>query len=66
MAMTSDDPLLSVSQIARLWGTGLEVVISLVTSDTLPSLDRGELVRQGYLDVPLIRESWAEFMRADS
>jgi hypothetical protein len=64
--MTSDDPLLSVSQIARLWGTGLDVVISLIDSRTLPSLDRGELIREGHLDVPLIRASWAEFMRVDS
>jgi hypothetical protein len=64
--MAGDDPLLSVSQIARIWGTGLEAVISLVDSGALPSLDRGELIRQGQLEVPLIRESWAEFMRMDS
>jgi hypothetical protein len=64
--MTSDDPLLSVTQIARLWGTGLDAVVSLVNSNALPCLDRGELIRRGYLDVPVIRESWAEFMRADS
>ena len=43
--MAGDDPLLSVSQIARSWGTGLEAVISLVNSGALPSLDRGELLR---------------------
>lgn len=64
--MVSDDPLLSVSQIARIWGTGLDVVIDLVNSETLPSLDRGELIHQGRLDVPLIRRSWAEFLRSDS
>jgi hypothetical protein len=64
--MSTQDPLLSVSQIARLWGTGLETVISLVNSNTLPSLDRGELIRKGHLEVPLIRESWAEFMRTES
>lgn len=64
--LSVDDPLLSVSQIAREWGTGLDVVITLVNSQTLPSLDRGELVRQGHLDIPLIRESWAEFMRSGS
>ena len=60
------DPLLSVSQIARHWGTGLDVVVALVETDTLPSLDRGELISRGHLDAPLIRESWAEFMRNDS
>jgi hypothetical protein len=61
--MSTEDPLLSVSQIARLWGTGLDVVVGLVESKTLPSLDRGELISRGHLDIPLIRESWAEFMR---
>jgi hypothetical protein len=64
--MSDDDPLLSVSQVARMWGTGLDIVVSLVNSETLPSLDRGELIRRGYLDVPLIRRSWAEFLRGDS
>lgn len=64
--MNDDDPLLSVSQIARIWGTGLDTVVDLVNSETLPSLDRGELVRQGRLDVPLIRRSWAEFLRFDT
>lgn len=64
--MGSDDPLLSVSQIARLWGTGLDIVIDLVESGTLPSLDRGELICRGRLDVPLIRRSWVESLRSDS
>jgi hypothetical protein len=64
--VAADDPLLSVAQIARLWGTGLEAVTSLVISGALPSLDRGELIRRGELEIPLIRESWAEFMRIDS
>lgn len=63
--MTQHDPLLSVSQIARLWGTGLETVVDLVDSSTLPSLDRGELIRRGQFDVPLIRRSWAEFLRSN-
>jgi hypothetical protein len=63
--MKSDDPLLSVSQVARMWGTGLDIVVELVLSQTLPSLDRGELIIQGHLDVPLIRRSWAEFLRLD-
>jgi hypothetical protein len=63
--MNSDDPLLSVSQVARMWGTGLDIVVELVASRTLPSLDRGELVAKGRFDVPLIRESWAKFMSLD-
>lgn len=38
--MSSDDPLLSVSQVARMWGTGLNIVVELVKSETLPALDR--------------------------
>lgn len=64
--MVLDDPLLSVSQIARLWGTGVDIVIHLVDSGTLPSLDRGALISEGRLDVPLIRRSWAEFLCSDS
>lgn len=64
--MSADDPLLSVSQVARMWGTGLEIVVELVESMTLPSLDRGELVSQGRLDVPLIRRSWALFLSLDA
>lgn len=63
--MSSDDPLLSVSQVARMWGTGLNIVVELVQSKTLPSLDRGELIAQGRLDVPLIRRSWAKFLNLD-
>lgn len=63
--MNHDDPLLSVAQVARIWGTGLETVIELVNSLTIPSLDRGELIAQGRLDVPLIRRSWAEALRVD-
>jgi hypothetical protein len=63
--MESENPLLSASQVARMWGTGLETVVELVESSTLPSLDRGELIRQGRLDVPLIRRSWAEFLHLD-
>jgi hypothetical protein len=63
--MDADDPLLSASQVARFWGTGLQTVVELVESNTLPSLDRGELIRQGRLDVPLVRRSWAQFLRLD-
>lgn len=58
--MSSDDPLLSVSQVARMWGTGLNIVVGLVQSKVLPSLDRGELIAQGRLEVPLIRRSWVQ------
>jgi len=63
--MEADDPLLSVAQVARMWGTGLDIVVELVASLTLPSLDRGELISQGEFEVPLIRRSWAEFLRLD-
>lgn len=63
--MRNDDPLLSVTQVARMWGTGVNVVVGLVESMTLPSLDRGELITQGRLDVPLIRRSWAKFLNLD-
>lgn len=63
--MNQEDPLLSVAQVARIWGTGLDTVIDLVNSLTIPSLDRGELIAQGRLDVPLIRRSWAEALRID-
>ena len=63
--MSSDDPLLSVSQVARMWGTGLNIVVELVKSETLPALDRGELIAEGRFDVPLIRRSWAEFLHLD-
>lgn len=64
--MESDDPLLSVSQVARMWGTGLDIVVELVESMSLPTLDRGELISQGQLEVPLIRRSWAEFLSLDN
>lgn len=61
----ADDPLLSVSEVARMWGTGLDIVVELVESRALPSLDRGELIARGRFDVPLIRRSWARFMNLD-
>jgi hypothetical protein len=51
--MPQDDPLLSVNDVARLWGTGLQIVVTLVESGQLASLDRGLLVRQGEHYVPL-------------
>lgn len=48
-----------------MWGTGLNIVVELVKSETLPALDRGELITEGRFDVPLIRRSWAEFLHLD-
>jgi hypothetical protein len=61
--MTKDDPLMSVAQVARLYGTGLQVVIGLVNSQVLASLDAGRSLSRGRVDVPVIRRSWAEALR---
>jgi hypothetical protein len=65
-ASDEEDPLLSVTQVARLYGTGLRVVVSLVEQGVLPSLDGARLVSVGRLDVPLIRRSWAVALQKDS
>jgi hypothetical protein len=62
----ADDPLLSVVQVARIYGTGIRAVVSLVERRKLPSLDEGRLVARGRLDVPLIRRSWATALQRDS
>ena len=54
------DPLLSVDDVARLYGTGVQAVVDAVASGAVASLDRGFLVHHGRHDVPLIRRSWAE------
>jgi hypothetical protein len=64
--MESEDPLLSISQVARLYGTGLETVIDLVRNRLLPSLDDGRLIEEGRLDVPIIRKSWATSLQSPS
>lgn len=64
--MESDDPLLSVSQIARLYGTGLETVVGLIRDRMLPSLDDGKLLDEDRLDVPVIRRSWATALQNPS
>ena len=61
MEAEAEDPLLSVSQVARMWGAGLDIVVELVASLTLPSLDRGDLISQEQFEVPLIRRSWRNF-----
>lgn len=62
----SDDELLSVNDVARLWGTGLTAVVQSVESGQMLSLDRGLLIGEGRYDVPLIRRSWAESLQQDS
>lgn len=60
------DDLLSVNDVARMWGTGLTVVVELVATSQLLSIDRGLLVSEGRYDVPLIRRSWAEGLQQGS
>jgi hypothetical protein len=62
----SSDPLLSVSDVARLWGTGIGTVIELIEGRGLAALDDGELIRAGHIDVPVIRLSWAQSLKLDS
>lgn len=62
----SDDKLLSVNDVARLWGTGLAAVVDAVERGDLRSLDRGLLVAERRYDVPLIRWSWADALRQAS
>ena len=63
MPPVSDDKLLSVNDVARLWGTGLAIVVESIENGDLPSLDRGLVVAEGGYDIPLIRRSWAEALR---
>lgn len=62
----SDDELLSINEVARLWGTGLNIVVQLVEAEQLPSIDRGLLAMEGEYDIPLIRRSWAEALQRES
>lgn len=55
------DPLLSVVEVARLMGVGTPTAVKYVLEMGLRSLDEGELVKAGHLDVPLIRRR--ELMR---
>jgi len=64
-AAGDDDQLLSVIQIARRFGTGINTIVTLVQAGTLPSLDRGRLIAQKRFDVPLIRPSWVESLQFD-
>jgi hypothetical protein len=63
---SSSDPLLSVSDVARLWGTGIGAVVELIESRGLAALDDGELIAAGRFDVPVIRLSWAQSLKLDS
>lgn len=66
MPDVSSDPLLSVYDVARLWGSGLASVLRCIECDQLRSIDRGLLVSEGHYDIPLIRRSWAEAVQTDS
>ncbi len=61
-----DDELLSINEVARLWGTGLAAVLNSIQTGQLMSLDRGLLAAEARYDVPMIRRSWAEAPRQDS
>lgn len=63
---TSSDPLLSVSDVARLWGTGIGTVVELIEARGLAALDDGELIGAERIDVPVIRLSWAQSLKLDS
>jgi hypothetical protein len=64
--MANRDPLLSATQVARLYGTGIITVVELIREGILPTLDDGKLTAAGRLDVPLIRESWARALQRPS
>ena len=57
------DPLLSASQVARMYGTGITTVVELVAEKTLATLDDGALIAAGRIDVPVIRKSWARSLQ---
>jgi len=61
-----DNELLSIEEVARLWGTGIGAVVNSIRAGQLLSLDRGLLAEEGKLAVPTIRRSWAEAPRKDS
>lgn len=63
---TDDDPLLSIAQVARLYGTGIGTVVDLVSRGRLCTLDGGRLAQRGRLDVPVVRKSWATAIQHDS
>jgi hypothetical protein len=49
------DPLLSVVEVARLMGVGNPTAVKYVAQMGLRSLDEGDLIKAGRLDLPLIR-----------
>lgn len=60
------DQLISVEELALRWRTPVTAVADLVAGGAIPSLDSGELARRGRLNVPVLRQSWAEATRVDS
>ncbi len=68
MADNADDAdeLISVEELALRWRTPVSAVADLVADGTIPSLDGGQLVRRGRLNMPVLRPSWAEAARVDS
>jgi hypothetical protein len=63
---SAPDELLGVADVARLWGTGLAAVLRSIELGQLPTLDRGLLIAEGALDVPIIRRSWVERLQQDT
>jgi hypothetical protein len=61
-----DDPLESVIDVARRWQVDRTMVADLVARQAIPSLDGGDIVRRGRLEIPCLRASWAERIRVDS
>ena len=68
MADAADDAdeLISVEELALRWRTPVSAVADRVADGTIPSLDGGKLARRGWLNIPVLRPSWAEATRVDS
>lgn len=65
-SVDADDPLVSIDDLAREWQVTSATVAPLVASGRMRSLDGGRIVREGQLDVPCVRRSWAEALRVNS
>jgi hypothetical protein len=65
-SVDTNDPLVSIDDLAREWQVTSATVAPLVASGRMLSLDGGRIVREGRLDVPCVRRSWAEALRVDS
>jgi hypothetical protein len=66
LSAAEPDELLSVNDVARSWGTGIQAVLNVIQSGQLATLDRGVLIGEGRYDVPLIRRSWVESLQQAS